>query len=225
MTGHERLTGLLQDFREAMPETEFRESYGTEAASRRGRMMVTGQVERETRTGESWETQLVFHLWLGAKDQLAQAHGLAGRMEAIARQNQPALTQAQVGMAAVDKSSGGLVLELQLWFAGNGDDPGGPGGKKIFLIWLNGQARWVTGWKLSLGGNLKRLTAVGEDIPFYERLEPEYTVELQGLALDAGALEGFRLKLNGTVYENCQWKSFSAAGSGVLVSGERHREE
>ena len=78
-----------------------------------------------------------------------------------------------------------------------------------------------------MGGRETVLTATGEREPFYRGFLPEYTVELQGLDRELALLEGFTLRLGTSpwMYTGCQWKSFTAAGTGVLTAAGRVKAE
>ncbi len=222
MTARELLGSLLDTFREGIPGAVFQEAYSPEPASRRReKPLITGQVEEEV-LGAGWEARLGFALYLPGSVRPGEGLEIAGKMVEAA-QREPLFAEAVLGPAQPEKALGGLKMICSLRFAqGNGGSGGGS-----CPVTLNGTACRVSGWKETLGGRETVLTATGEREPFYRGFLPEFTVELQGLDRELALLEGFTLRLGASpwMYTGCQWKSFTAAGTGVLSAAGRVKAE
>lgn len=228
MAAHELLDQLLEGFRQAAPEADFREAYCGEPAGRiLSRPVATGAVSRETEEGDGWEAALKFHLYLSRGEGPGAAERILDKMAVWTRENQPLLIGIERGAASVDKTSGSVAVGWTATFAKPGTS-GGQSGKRTYPIYLNGRKYTVTGWKASCSEPLNGLTAIGEDEPFAREEGKEYTVELQGL--DVGGLEeleDFTLRLGeqrGT-YSGCRWRSLSTVGAWVLEAARIIGEE
>lgn len=222
MTASEMLEKLLAAFRTGIPEADFAGAYGPEPASRRrDRPLVTGRVERET-LGAGWSAEIKFTLYLPGSARPEAGLAIAGKMVGAARE-EALFSEAVLGPAGPEKALGGLSMSCSLRFAQGGGGAGGSGGGGSYSVTVNGTACRVSGWKETLGGKETALTATGEREPFYRLRQPEYTVELRGVGEELAKLDGFTLRLGTSpwIYTGCQWKSFSAGGTGVLTAGER----
>lgn len=223
MTARELLSGLLAAFRQGIPEARFVEAYSPDPASRRrDKPVVAGQVEEEV-LGGGWEAKLGFALYLPGSAGPGDGLAIAGKMTAIA-QEQALFRQAVLGPAQPEKALGGLRMSCTLRFA---QGEGGSGGGESYPVTVNGTACRASGWKEALGGKETMLTATGEREPFYRLRQPEYTVELRGIGQELARLENFTLRLGESpwTYTGCQWKSFTAGGTGVLTAGGRVKTE
>ncbi|WP_322168604.1 hypothetical protein [Acutalibacter caecimuris] len=218
MTAYEILAGLLEAFRAAIPEADFREAYGPETASRRlGRVLAAGQVERESTDGSGWQARLGFTVYLPPGRGQGQAQAVASAMETAARESQPLLAETVLGPVTADKTFGGTAMHCTFSFARPAGAGGGAGKGGITL---DGKHYPVTGWKESVSREGEALVAMGEDVPFWEPGRT-YTIELQGLGAAAmGVADGFTLRLEGPgwLYMGCRWKSRGSGGTAVAIS-------
>lgn len=222
MRAHELLIDLLERFALAVPEADFRLGWRQLPAGRLPtRPVVTGQVEKEVRAGGGWEASLGFTVWLPRNARADWAEEIMAAITATAETGQAAPTGMERGAVCVDKNTGLLALAVVFRFGAVGS----AAGKKTYPVWLDGKKYAVTGWKVSVGGSVEELVAVGEDEPFACMGRTVYTVELKGLGGLGLALEGsVALQVENWRFEGCRWKSLSAEG-GVLVSEKRTEVE
>ncbi len=221
MRGNELLQGLLEAFRQAMPQVNFRAAYEPGAVPRLGeKILAAGSVLKEKSAGESWEVKLGFTLYLPRSARPGAEEGVLAGMDQAAGTLDANLAEMERGAAAVDKAMGRIAVSCWYLFTPPGQT-GGTGSKKSYPVWINDQELRVSGWKASQGEKARALRAVGEDEPFLMQNKNEYTVELQGLsgAEGLGEWTDFTLRLGGQAgeYRHCRWKSFSAGGAGTLT--------
>ena len=228
-TAQEILSGLMESFREKLPEVEFRETIGARDIMRpASRTWVTGAVAKESTQGDEWSARLAFQIYLPRSAASGGAERVLGAMAECAGE-QPLLAGIERGAAAADKTTGAVAVGCVFSFYKPGAGTGGSGGKKAtYPVELNGMACTVTGWKVSESTSGSGLTAIGESVPFYYNSRQEFTLELQGLSLESPeTLSGFTVRLGEqkVLYTGCRWKSISAGGSCVAAAGERTEEE
>lgn len=219
MTANELLAGLITHIEEQVPGLEPRLGWEAKGESRLVRTaVVTGEVVKEAYAGEGWEAKLAFTLFLPRERGPESAGDAVLKVMRAALGFDPAPAGVERGALSVDKHTGALTVSVTVAFklGGGASSQGGSCSVK-----LNGQAFTASGCKVSVGETGGKLVAIGEEEPFASSLVRTYTIDLQGLPQEALALpDGFSFRLAGReeVYENCRWKSRSAAGAGTLVS-------
>ncbi|MCI9542583.1 MAG: hypothetical protein HFE93_00115 [Acutalibacter muris] len=218
----EILLGLLEGFRGAMPEVEFREALNAKEGFRpAGRVLVLGAVQKESEQGDQWSAKLAFTVYAPRGRGLQETiDGMAG----LAKGSQPLLSGVERGAAALDRGTGALAAGCVFSFYKPGSSGGSEGKKVRYPVEINGGAYTVTGWRVSVSGPGGSLTAIGESEPFYYKGGREFTIELQGLDMEGPeGLGAFTLRLGGqgVMYTDCRWKSLSAGGNGTLSAGDR----
>lgn len=224
---HELLAGLMESFRERLPGVEFTEAL---AVGRRlpHRAWVTGTVAKESTQGDQWSARLAFQLYLpGSGPGAGEMERILACMADCARE-QPLLAGTERGGAAVDKATGLTAVGCAFTFSRPGSSGGtggsGSSGGKSYPVEIGGRDCTVTGWKVSESASGGGLTAIGESVPFYYKGGREFSIELQGLSLEAPErLSGFTIRLGGqdVTYAGCRWKSISAAGTCTALAAER----
>ncbi len=219
-TAREILLGLLEMFRGAMPEVEFREALSAKEAFRPGaRVCVMGAVSKESEQGGEWSGKLAFTVYVPRGR--GSADDVLDKMTELAKAGQPLLAGVERGAAALDKASGAVAAGCVFTFL----RAGSAGGKKVrYPVEINGERCTAAGWKVSEKESGEGIRAIGESEPFYYKESRRFTVEVQGLDFESPEeLEGFTLRLGSqrVMYTGCRWKSLSAEGSGVLSAGGR----
>ncbi len=219
-TAREILLGLLEAFRAAMPEAEFREALSAKEAFRPGgRACVMGAVSKESEQSGEWSGKLAFTVYVPRGR--GSADDMLDKMAELAKAGQPLLAGVERGAAALDKASGAIAAGCVFSFLRAGSS----GGKKVrYPVEINGEKCTAAGWKVSEKESGEGIRAIGESEPFYYKGSRGFTVELQGLDIESPEeLEGFTIRLGSqrVMYTGCRWRSFSAEGSGVLAAGGR----
>lgn len=220
MTAYEvfiQLQGILQA---AVPQADFRESYGPGAASRLPlRPVAAGQVGEETDREGRWSARIDYTLFLPRGAGAAVGEDILQGIGRAARGRFPALAGISRGAFAPDKSTGLLAAKLSLQFA---EEKAGAGQAVV----IGGTAYPAAGWEIRCAPG-KGLTAIGEGEPFAVAGGMEYTVEVAGIET-AGLerLAGFTAVLGDLAFAGCRWKSLSATGKrAVFTSTRMEREE
>lgn len=226
MAGREILLRMLEGFRTAVPGAEFREARLPRPAERMpAKPLVVGSVKGETGKENAWEAKIEMALFLPGAFGPGEAEAVLDGMTAWVKANEALYSGAQRGGFSVDKSTGCLRVNCEFSF----ERPSQGEGKARYPVTLNGTVYQAAGWKLSRESSGKKLTAIGEDEPFYQAWEDR--IELRGLPEAALAVpDGFTLRLGETVYTGCRWKSVSqrseASGTDALVyAGSREKAE
>lgn len=230
MTTSELLDGLLELFRENLPEADFFRGWPGRAGSRLPpRPVVAGEVEGETVKPGSQEVRYRFRIFLPAAAGADRAEELFAAMCSLAGERYPGFSAISRGGIERDKSTGLLTVDCSLSFL---TQMGGGGtealGKKVLL---GGREYSVSGIRTSVGHKGEELISIGETVPFAVLgEETEYTVELDGI--DVSGLEnlaGFTAELGEgpeAVYRGCRWKSLSdALRRAVFVSRQKQAAE
>lgn len=219
MTANELLAGLTAHMEERVPGLEPRWGWEAKGESRLVRAAaITGEVVKEAYAGEGWEAKLAFTLFLPRERGPESAEETVLKVMQAALGFDPAPAGVERGALSVDKHTGALTVSVAVVFKLGG---GASSQGASCPVELNGQIFKAGGWKVSVGEAGGKLIAIGEEEPFASSLFRTYTIDLQGLPQEALALpDGFSFRLAGReeVYENCRWKSRSAAGAGTLVS-------
>lgn len=226
MTANELLAGLITHLDEQVPGLEPRRSWEAKGESRLVRAAaVTGEVAKEAYAEEDWEAKLAFTLFLPRERGPESAEETVLKVMQAALGFDPVPAGVERGALSVDKHTGALTVGVAVVFklGGGASSQGGSCSVK-----LNGRDFTAGGWKVSVGETGGKLVAIGEEEPFASSLSRTYTIDLQGLPQEALALPdglSFRLAGREEVYENCRWKSRSAAGAGTLVSEKMTKGE
>ncbi len=216
MTAYEAFTRLQALLREALPQADFRESYGPARASRLpSRPVAAGQVGAESSEGGEWSARIDYRLFLPRGAGPAVGEGILEEMARVAGENFPALKGVDREGFAPDQGTGLLSARLSLQLAK------GKGAGKAVAI--GGIERRAAGWEVACAPG-KELTAVGEGEPFATVGGMGYTVKLTGI--DTAGLErlaGFSAVLGDLAFTGCRWKEISETGKrAAFVS--RHME-
>ena len=218
MRAYERLTGLLEAFREKIPGADFRECWGPGKAGRLpDKPVVTGQVAGEKDAGGQWSAELSLTVFLPRGAALKTGEELLDAMGAVIREAFPTVAEIRREGFGPDKASGLLSAECFVSF----EESGGEGGVRAVI---GGVERPAAGWAVQIDPG-RALTAIGEEEPFAQTGGVRYTVEISGV--DTRGLErlaGFTVEIGGQEYARCRWKSLDETGKSAVFTSFHRRE-